>query len=634
LVRGHGPLDPGRAAAIVAPVAAALDAAHEAGLVHRDVKPANMLLDARPGRPEHVYLADFGLSKAALAGGTLTGTGQFLGTVDYCAPEQLESAPVDGRADQYALASAAFELLTGAPPFHREDAMAVIYSRLSEPPPALSSRRSGFPAAADAVFARALARDPAGRYGSCREFSDALRAAFGIGRYDAQPGSTEDPGHPPTEAAAFPPVATGPADPRQRADPVGGALRPATSPSEVRRPADPATEAWRPVRVTKPMPGEGPVTGPRRHRLAWVLAAVTVLALAGTAVAVIAGKTPAIAPGSSCRAQQPPASGRWSAGQSSRLLLDLGPGHADIVEGMAFSPDGAILAVGTAGGAAYLVSTATGSVAGTLHDPGGGEIRAVAVSCDGKLLATADRNGSTYLWDLAGAVRAAPSVTLADPAGADVRAVAFSPDGKLLATGDAAGRAYLWHTRAGTRAAPAGTLADPAAKDIQAVGFSPDGNLVATGDATGRTDLWHTGSGTQAAPVATLTDPASRGVQAIAFAPSGALLATGDATGATYLWNTAPGAGYSRRTLADPGATGTYGTVAVAFSADSATLAAGGYTGQTYLWDTASATRAATLSDPDSASQDDDIQAVVFSPRATSLATGNTRGRVYLWTPR
>jgi WD40 repeat protein len=131
-----------------------------------------------------------------------------------------------------------------------------------------------------------------------------------------------------------------------------------------------------------------------------------------------------------------------------------------------------------------------------------------------------------------------------------------------------------------------------------------------------------------------LTDPASRGVQAIAFAPSGALLATGDATGATYLWNTAPGAGYSRRTLADPGATGTYGTVAVAFSADSATLAAGGYTGQTYLWDTASATRAATLSDPDSASQDDDIQAVVFSPRATSLATGNTRGRVYLWTQR
>ena len=121
-----GPLSAGRTAAIISPVASALDAAHAAGLVHRDVKPGNMLIDTRPGRPDHVYLSDFGLSKGTLSTTGLTGTGQFLGTLDYIAPEQIEGKPVDGRADQYALACAAFELLVGAPPFRREEAMAVM----------------------------------------------------------------------------------------------------------------------------------------------------------------------------------------------------------------------------------------------------------------------------------------------------------------------------------------------------------------------------------------------------------------------------------------------------------------------------------------------------------------------------
>ena len=99
-------------AAIISPVASALDAAHSAGLVHRDVKPANMLVDVRPGRPDHVYLSDFGLSKGTASSVGLTGAGQFLGTPAYSAPEQIQGRPVDGRADQYALACTAFELLT------------------------------------------------------------------------------------------------------------------------------------------------------------------------------------------------------------------------------------------------------------------------------------------------------------------------------------------------------------------------------------------------------------------------------------------------------------------------------------------------------------------------------------------
>ena len=195
LVRRQGRLPAGRAAAIISAVASALDAAHAAGLVHRDVKPANMLLDSRAGRPDHVYLSDFGLSKPSAAATGLTRTGQFLGTLDYIAPEQLEGGEVDGRADQYALACSAFELLAGAPPFQREQAMAVMYAHVSEPPPLLASWRPDLPPAAGQVLARALAKAPAGRYGSCREFADALRASLRLPPYarpDGRPGRAEE----------------------------------------------------------------------------------------------------------------------------------------------------------------------------------------------------------------------------------------------------------------------------------------------------------------------------------------------------------------------------------------------------------------------------------------------------------
>jgi serine/threonine-protein kinase len=143
----EGALAPGRAAGFVSPVASALDAAHRAGLVHRDVKPANILVDAGEDRPDHVCLSDFGVSKAA-ASLSLTATGQFLGTPDYSAPEQIEARPMDGRTDQYALACVAYQLLAGTVPFERDHGMAVLLAHLSAPPP-LSARRPDLPAAAD-----------------------------------------------------------------------------------------------------------------------------------------------------------------------------------------------------------------------------------------------------------------------------------------------------------------------------------------------------------------------------------------------------------------------------------------------------------------------------------------------------
>ena len=139
----EGALAPARAAAFISPVASALDAAHDVGLVHRDVKPANILVDARPGRPDHGSPSDFGVSKRAPRRASPTGTGQFLGTPDYSAPEQIEGKVVDGRTDQYALACVAYELLTGTTPFERDQGMAVLLAHLSQSPPSLCSRRPG-----------------------------------------------------------------------------------------------------------------------------------------------------------------------------------------------------------------------------------------------------------------------------------------------------------------------------------------------------------------------------------------------------------------------------------------------------------------------------------------------------------
>ena len=195
VVRREGSLQPRRAAAFISPVASALDAAHGVGLVHRDVKPANMLVDVGPGRPAHVYLSDFGLARGMLSVGGLTGAGQFLGTPDYAAPEQVSGRFVDGRADQYALGCVAYTLLSGSLPFEREEPMAALYAHLYAPPPRVTSVRPDLPDAVDQVLARALAKAPEERYGSCGAFADALRNALGVEPYDSS-----GPGRPPAQA--------------------------------------------------------------------------------------------------------------------------------------------------------------------------------------------------------------------------------------------------------------------------------------------------------------------------------------------------------------------------------------------------------------------------------------------------
>jgi serine/threonine protein kinase len=181
-----GPLDAAEAIAILAQVAGALDAAHSRGLVHRDVKPGNVLLD-RTAQGEHAYLTDFGLTKQAGTESGLTRVGSFMGTPAYMAPEQIEGQEVDGRADQYSLACMAFELLTGTVPFKRDQEFAVAMAHVRDRPPAATNLRSDLPAAVDVVFAQAMAKDREARYEACVAFIEDLRSALGGGVVAARP---------------------------------------------------------------------------------------------------------------------------------------------------------------------------------------------------------------------------------------------------------------------------------------------------------------------------------------------------------------------------------------------------------------------------------------------------------------
>jgi hypothetical protein len=198
LLNRHGPLPAAWAWNIIAGVASALDAAHAHGLIHGDVRPANMLLDtggqengaaqeAAGNEPGHVYLSDFGMGRSSATGAVIA-AGQ-VEPLDYAAPEQIEKHEIDGRADLYSLACAGFELLCGTPPFGQDQGLTLMYAQLYAPPPSASARRPDLPQAVDAVLATALAKNPADRFASCGHFAQALHAALG-----GAPGAAGVPG--------------------------------------------------------------------------------------------------------------------------------------------------------------------------------------------------------------------------------------------------------------------------------------------------------------------------------------------------------------------------------------------------------------------------------------------------------
>ncbi|MFD5424356.1 serine/threonine-protein kinase [Streptomyces sp. NPDC127084] len=224
LLDRDGPLPTATAIRITAQVASALDAAHEHDLVHRDVKPGNILVarGTDSDHPEHVYLTDFGLTKKSLSLTGFTTVGEFVGTLDYVAPEQISGRPVDARCDLYSLACVVYETLTGKPPFQRDEDIALLWAHQYDQPPLLSERRPGSEPGLDGVLAKALAKVPDDRFDSCLEFVAAMRAGtLGGGGAGAHPPTRVD-----TLVAASAGYPGPPPDPPDWAKPVfrqGGA---------------------------------------------------------------------------------------------------------------------------------------------------------------------------------------------------------------------------------------------------------------------------------------------------------------------------------------------------------------------------------------------------------------------------
>jgi serine/threonine protein kinase len=640
-----GPLPADRAVAIVSQAASALDSAHARGLVHRDVKPANMLLDrdTEDDRPDHVYLSDFGLSKLSLQSTGLTDTGTFLGTLDYIAPEQIEGKPVDGRADQYSLACAAFELLTGSTPFRREDRqelMAVMYAQLSEPPPALSARRPDLAAAADHVFARALAKVAADRYRTCREFTSALRGALGLAPSQLPSAPIARPFTEAIPLAAMPAAAAGVmagTPPPQQYQPYAVTSGPTAAP-----PTPPPVAYDQLHRNPRP---------PGRQRLTPVLLIVaSVLVAAGIVGGALVfrshnspgaasggGHTPNASSGSgnttpnATGSTQPQAQGSPSA-PASGDAPQLGSGGYQLVNtlrtgslgltAVSWNSSGSLVASSDKGGGTYLWSVPSGQPAGSPFS-GPGQAYAAAVSPDGTLLAVGYSTGATSVWNL----RSREVIgTLQDPgssAGKEVDSVAFSPDGRVLVTSDGNGRINLWHLSSGQIGGIPTSLRDPAGSGVLTATFSSQGTL-ATGDYAGNVYLWSGDSTT-----ASFLLPGAVPVSALAFSTDGSVLAAGNKNGYAELWSVA---NHSGAALSVPAAGSGQPIWGLSFNS-ARLLAMADNNGQSYLYrvnnTNLSATLDGTLSDPSSGTHG--VGELGFSPDGRYLVTADTNGNAYVW---
>jgi serine/threonine protein kinase len=657
LLRREGPLSPEQVASIVSPVASALDAAHAVGLVHRDVKPANILLDRRPGRPEHVYLSDFGLSKSAEVSLGLTAAGQFLGTPDYTAPEQIEGLPVDGRTDQYALACAVFELLAGQAPFHRSESFAAIFAHLHKAPPALTERRPELSPAVDAVMVKALAKGQVDRYPTCWEFADALRDALGVEPYHL--GSSSDPGLSRSGlrrlAMSRSPVASPPAAPAPKpgagadgavpppgedteasAVYAGRALTPDWHPGPpatggeagTSTPDDQATDPGRPVspedRPVSPedsaddqdkedpsLPGQPPgrpreTAGPPARRPA-----------PSRDTPVGPGQRPGVR-------GTPPGPTRRKRRQGRRratFLVLIGAGVLVtaavliLVLNTVLVPTPAHREISPpAWSHAYGPPQVAGTLSSVAFSPNG---RVLAVGASGGSQSGSQAKGTTYLLNVGSGKWWTRRLS---PGGG---AEAFSPDGATLAAagGPHNGITYLRSMESGATIA---TLDDHHGSSVQSVSFSPNGELLATNDRNGVVNLWRLDGGPKNTTVSgpgSVSPPGGPNVNAVAFSPRGTILALGGNDGQAYLFDTATGS--TTRTLSTPDNSG---VTSVAFRSDGALLAASKVDGMTYVWNLDTRSRI-SLADPDGAV----IESVAFSPNGKWLATCDANGHTYLW---
>jgi hypothetical protein len=426
--------------------------------VHRDVKPGNILVDGAEGKPAYAYLSDFGLTKGASSTTGITVSGQFLGTLDYCAPEQITGQRADGRSDQYALACVAFTVLTGTVPFERPDSVATLFAHVNDPVPAVSALRAGIPPATDAVLTRAMAKDPAQRFLSCGEFAESLRAALAVAD---EPVRSSVPGHASPEPLSAPAVG-------DRTVAAVASHSPAADGDSASRtvtataPEIPAAAAGGP-----PTPGRARI-GSRRRKIAFIAsAAACVLAVAGTVTALTLAHS------------------NLPTGPATLAATFTLPGNDSAVSAW-FSADGNDVGIGSSAHI-YILDTHSHRYIKTLTLPNGEQsVIGAAFSADDKTLTTLDFNGIAYRWDLSTGNRVTVNPVPAVPT------PALSGDGSTLATEDSGHDGInLWDVTTGAHISQ---LTDPDAAPVAAYGITldEDGHTAAVDSTNGMVYVWNT----------------------------------------------------------------------------------------------------------------------------------------------
>ncbi|NUP52348.1 MAG: protein kinase [Catenulispora sp.] len=610
-----GPVSPQETGRIAAALLSALDSAHQAGIVHRDVKPANVMLDDDGG----IFLTDFGIAKRR--DGTVTDA--FIGSVGYAAPERFNrkafGIPNGPAGDLFSLGATLYHAVEGRPPFNQgsDDVPvgAVLHAVCYEPHPPM--QRAGHLAPLiDGLLAKRAADRP--------DVEAALKLVGG--RAAAADIKQEVASESDDRGAQIKTVtAPGAPEPESTITAIGAPSRPVGDSRELV--AGPATETANPgMFAALDSIGQDPrrQASPSRHTRRPIL----LIALACSVVAAAAAIAEWLPKDNSYVPYSSPSTPPSSASLAPAKILS--PPEYTSVNSIAFAPKGTALATADDNHNTYLWNTATGAITATLADPTSSQVNSVAFAPSGTLLATGDEQGDTYLWNAAtGKITA----TLANPSGTQpaVESVAFAPNGTTLATSNGI-NLYLWNSATGKIAT---TLAgaDGGNAIVDSVAFAPNGNTLAGANGAGKIYLWDVASGKI---TATFTDPTGGAVTAVAFSPNGTTLATADSSGNGYgggdicVWDIATGKLIA--TLTDPTSTNVN---SVAFSPDGTTVAAGDgapvgndWTGHAYTWSIETGKITATFADPKDSIY---VKSVAFAPDGSTLAVGEGKGDTDLW---
>jgi serine/threonine protein kinase len=594
----HGPLPVERALELTRGITLGLGAAHSKRILHRDVKPANILIACEPGQPKIPKLLDFGIAAVKEDVTAVSHTRGLLLTPEYAAPEQWRGMPAeqqDGRVDLYALGGVLYQMLTGRTCFLAQNLEGWMYNHLStepQPPSFLRPELNAWPGL-DALVLRLLAKD---RDQRPRNTAEVIASLDVINFVEIKPHAVKPEAAKTVIAEAHPPALV--AEPTAAAHPptriaesaaatpaptiIDGSAFEHLTPAITDKSPNAAIEP--PLLVIEPAPR-------RSSAPFWLAAILLLLALSTAAWLYLHAHHPFSSPVNTTQNVSP----------SLRTI----PGVSSVTS-VAFSPNGHTLASGCADKTISLWSAANGKLLHTFHGHSD-NVNSVAFSPDGRILASGSWDRTIKLWDAA----SGKLLRTIQGHSENVNSVAFSPDGRFLVSGSDDKTVKLWNVASGQLVRTFHGHTD----SVETVAFSSDGRTLASGSWYNTIKLWDAASGEL---LRTLPGHAGY-VYSVAFSPDGRTLASGSQDKTIKLWNVA--SGQLLRTLQGHSDS----VQSVAFNPNGRILASGSDDKTIKLWDVASGQLLRTLQDSDN------VYSVAYSPDGRTLASGCWRGNIKLW---